>query len=1053
MKTSLSGTTNGVKPTGILFQQADGSIQSCSPDTEKILGYTIEEMRAVVPAHTSGRNTNRLLPPAIHPAIAFANCKSVVAALKTGRPCHNVEMEFSRPNGDVIWLSLSSQPLLSSKDKPPVGVVTTFQDITSLKSDRSLNSQSNCQQLEHQIGKLFARIPGMFYIFDLVTRRHLYLNKQTYILLGYNPQEVESDSNFIQGQMHPEDLRLFFSHLERFNSIEEEEICKLEYRMRHRNGEWRWFGSQERIYKRTANGAVVQIIGIATDITERKQAEIALSRSKARLEEKEGFLRLALENAKAGTWSWDIEQQKVFWSPENYALYGIDPQKKPLEYRDWESVLHPEDLDRTNREVQKTLAGESSEFRTEFRIVHPQRGIRWLLGIGNVTRDRDRQSIRLSGINLDISDFKKTESAFYHSQQRLRILLDNLPIFTGFLSTEGIATEINQTALDIASLQPEDVLNRNFRDTFWWNYAPEIQVKIDNAIQRAITGETVRFDLVARVKNDKYIVTDFGIFPKFTNNRVDYLVFFAIDVSDREVSRQALQRSERELELIAKVIPQQIWSAALDGEIDYINQRWQEYTGLDLEQMKLQGWASIVHPEDLPKITNAWIQAVRTETKFNVETRLRSSKGTYRWFLSQARPLRNESGKIIKWYGTNTSIDKIKELEAKLLLQTRDLVEANRLKDEFLAVVSHELRTPLNPILGWSQLLVNGRLDAERTAMGIKIIERNALLQARLIDDLLDVSQILRGTLRLNKIPLNLKTTVKSAITQVRSAANEKSICLEAKFEPNIGRVLGDVRRLEQIVWNLLSNAVKFTPPNGKVTITLKQQGTHVQLLVKDTGKGIEPQFLPFVFERFRQAQSSNTREFGGLGLGLAIVHHLTQLHGGKVSVESAGEGKGAIFSVRLPLMDNLEDNLPNNLKAKPTSNNTTNNSVRFNRFEGREILVIDDERDSLEILTLVLQQEGATIVSATSAEAALKALSQKTPDLIISDIGMPEVDGLTLMTQIRQLPRGKNIPAIALTAYAGEIERQSSFDAGFQKHIAKPISIPELITAIIELI
>ena len=1043
MESGSSGTTNRVKSAGVLFQLANGNIQSCNSDTEKILGYTIEEMSAVVPAKTPRpKVTGNFFPPNTHPAIAFANCKSVVTALKTGQPCSDVEMGFYRPDGNLIWLSLSSQPLFSSSnDELPMGVVTTFEDITAQKSDRRIEWQSDRPSSE-----AIDSIPGIFYIFDVVAHRHLYLNEQTYILLGYTPQEiVKLNSDFIQEQIHPEDLKLFPAHVQRLDRAKEGEICQLEYRMRHRNGEWRWFCSQDRVYKRTVDGEVGQILGIATDITERKQAQIALSLSKARLKEKERLLRLALENAKAGTWSWDIEQQQVFWSPENYALYGIEPQIEPLEYRDWERALHPEDLDRSNREVQKILAGESSEFRTEFRIVHPQQGVRWLLGIGNITRNEDCKPIRLSGINLDISDFKKTESAFYHSQQQLRILLDNLPIFTGFLSTEGIVTEINQTALDSANLKPKDVLNQKFRDTFWWNYSTEIQTQIDKAIERAAAGETVRFDLVARVKDDKYIVMDFGIVPKFGDKGVEYLVPFAINVSDREVSRQALQRSERELELIAKLIPQQIWTAALDGRIDYINQRWRDYTGLDLKQMKLQGWASIVHPDDLPKVANAWIQAVKTGTKFNVETRLRSKERTYRWFLSQARPLRNESGRIIKWYGTNTSIDKIKELETKLLLQTQDLVEANRLKDEFLAIVSHELRTPLNPILGWSQLLANGKLDRERTAIGIKIIERNALLQARLIDDLLDVSQILRGTLHLNTMPLDLKTVVRSAIDTVRSAATDKSIQIESVFEPNIGRVLGDVRRLEQVVWNLLSNAIKFTPPGGKITVILKRAGTQVQLQVRDTGKGIEPQFLPFVFERFRQAQSSNTREFGGLGLGLAIVRHLTQLHGGTVAVESAGEGRGSAFSLKLPFMDNLE--------TEQVNDSTARKSVLPNRFNGSKILVVDDERDSLEILTLVLQQEGATIISATSAEAALKAFSHKTPDLIISDIGMPGMDGLTLMTQIRQLPQGKNVPAIALTAYAAEIDKQSSFAAGFQKHLAKPISIPELITAITELI
>ena len=689
------------------------------------------------------------------------------------------------------------------------------------------------------------------------------------------------------------------------------------------------------------------------------------------------------------------------------------------------------------------LSGDKNEFRSEFRIIHPQKGVRWLLGIGSVSRNEKQEPIRFSGINLDISDLKETEQALRYSKQQLRILLDTLPIFAGFLTTEGIVTEINQTALDSAALSPEEVLGRDFRDTYWWSYSTEIQAQIDSAIERASRGETVRFDLVARVKNDRYIIVDFGIVPKFNGNEVEYLIPFAIDVSDREASKQALKQRERELELIAEVIPQQIWTAALDGHLDYINRRWQEYTGLNLQQMRQQGWASIVHPEDLSTVTDAWIRAVKMGENFNAEARLQGVDRTYRWFLCQASPLYNDRGKIIKWYGTNTSINKIKELEEKLLLQTQDLIEANRLKDEFLAIVSHELRTPLNPILGWSQLLAGGKLDVERTAMAIAIIERNAKLQSQLIDDLLDVSRILRGKLNLNKIPLDLKLVINSALATMQLAAEKKSIEIKSELEPNLGRVLGDARRLQQIAWNLVSNAIKFTPEGGRVTVCLRQVGTHAELQVRDTGKGIESEFIPYVFERFYQAQCSSTREFGGLGLGLAIVRHLTQLHGGTVTVESAGTGQGASFSVKLPVMNTPTGQIP-----QPTQE-----SVQPNRFSGVEILVVDDEIDSLDILTLVLEQEGAKLTSVASAKAALDVMSQSTPDLIVSDIGMPEVDGLTLITQIRQLPAGKDVPAIALTAYAGEMDRQSSFDAGFQKHIAKPIDIPELITAITELL
>lgn len=1033
MKTGSNGTHKLDKAVGIIFQAADGSIQSCNKEAENILGYTAEEMKAGSDTQTQADVT--------HPAIAFGGCSSFTTAITTGQPCSGVELEFYRSDGSLVPLRLDSQPLFSRNDDQPSGVITTFKNIVTANSDRLQNTAE--WQPDRDFLLLANAIPGIFYVYDVIERRYIYINDRTYSLLGYASSANSQVANLICQKMHPADLSQFFAHLTRLHQAEEGEVCKFEYRMRHQNGSWRWFCSQDWVSSRQANGLAGQIIGIATDITQRKQTETALQQTEAKLSENERLLQLALSNAKAGTWNWDIEGQKVVWSPENYDLYGITPQNKSVQYRDWEHRVDPQDLDRTNQEVRQVLSGEKNEFRTEFRIVHPQKGVRWLLGIGSVSKNDQQEPIRLSGINLDISDLKETEQALRYSKQQLRILLDTLPIFAGFLTTEGIVTEINQTALDSAALSPEEVLGRDFRDAYWWSYSTEVQAQVDSAIERASRGETVRFDLVARVKNDRYIIMDFGIVPKFNSNEVEYLIPFAIDVSAREASKQALKQRERELELISEVIPQQIWTAAIDGHLDYINWRWQEYTGLNLQQMRQQGWASIVHPDDLSTVTSAWIRAVKTGSNFNAEARLQGADRTYRWFLCQASPLYNDCGKIIKWYGTNTSINKIKELEEKLLLQTQDLIEANRLKDEFLAIVSHELRTPLNPILGWSQLLAGGKLDGERTAMGIAIIERNAKLQSQLIDDLLDVSRILRGKLNLNKIPLDLKLVIDSALATMQLAAEKKSIEIKSESEPNVGRVLGDAQRLQQIVYNLVSNAIKFTPEGGKVTVCLRQVGTQAQLQVRDTGKGIESEFIPYVFERFHQAQSSSTREFGGLGLGLAIVRHLTQLHGGTVTVESAGTGQGASFSVKLPVMDT-----PTGQIRQPTQE-----SVQPNRFSGVEILVVDDEADSLDILTLVLEQEGAKLTSAVSAAAALDVMSRTTPDLIISDIGMPEVDGLTLMTQIRQLPAGKNVPAIALTAYAGEMDRQSSFDAGYQKHIAKPINIPELITAITELL
>ncbi len=374
---------------------------------------------------------------------------------------------------------------------------------------------------------------------------------------------------------------------------------------------------------------------------------------------------------------------------------------------------------------------------------------------------------------------------------------------------------------------------------------------------------------------------------------------------------------------------------------------------------------------------------------------------------------------------------------------------ANRIKDEFLAVLSHELRTPLNPILGWTKLMRSRKLDQATSDRALETIERNAKLQTQLIEDLLDVSRILQGKLNLNFGRINLISVIEAAIETVRLSAQAKSIQIQTILKSGVGLVLGDANRLQQVIWNILSNAIKFTPAGGEVKIKLEQVGSQVQICVTDTGKGIAPEFLPYVFDYFRQADGATTRKFGGLGLGLAIVRHLVELHGGAVQAESLGEDRGATFTVKMPCLQNESKGIKD---AKDNSSLGENQSLPLS---GLQILVVDDDADMREFLPFMLEQYGATVTAVASAIQALAALSQSQPNLIISDIGMPEMDGYMLMRQIRSLEpeQGGKIPAIALTAYAGEIDHQQAIAVGFQRHISKPVDPEELVKAIASLI
>jgi PAS domain S-box-containing protein len=388
----------------------------------------------------------------------------------------------------------------------------------------------------------------------------------------------------------------------------------------------------------------------------------------------------------------------------------------------------------------------------------------------------------------------------------------------------------------------------------------------------------------------------------------------------------------------------------------------------------------------------------------------------------------------------------------------RDAQEVNRLKDEFLATLSHELRTPLTAVLGWTRLLGTNQLDEATSRRALETIERNAHAQVQLIDDILDVSRIIRGKLRLNVRPCELTPVIEAAVDSVRPAAEAKGIRLHVVLDPRAGPVSGDPDRLQQVVWNLLTNAVKFTPKDGRVQVLLRRVNSHLELTVSDTGQGIEEKFLPFVFDRFRQADPSTTRVHGGLGLGLAIVRHLVELHGGTVTVESRGKGEGTTFKVALPLMIMYQpESAPASADDADSTHPTAGGHLTLAcppELEGLRVLLVEDEPDARELLVAVLTQCRADVRAVSNVADALSELEAWQPEVLISDIEMPGEDGYSLIRKIRNLPpaRGGKIPAAALTAYARAEDRMRALLSGFQLHVPKPVEPAELVAVVASL-
>jgi PAS domain S-box-containing protein len=541
------------------------------------------------------------------------------------------------------------------------------------------------------------------------------------------------------------------------------------------------------------------------------------------------------------------------------------------------------------------------------------------------------------------------------------------------------------------------------------------------------------------------------------------VVWFAS--SRRKAERRLRQQSEW-LQVTLSSIGEAVIATDADGSINFINPAGEALTGWTTSEAANKPLGEVFHvldegtraPADRP------LSAIARGSGggFDNHTVLITKDGRELPIEESAAPIRDSNDKIIGVIivfhdvSERRRADEEREQLLQLERAARGAAETSeRLKDEFLATVSHELRTPLTAILGWSSILNQyGARNEQDLRNGLGSIERNAKAQARIVGDILDVSRVITGKLHIDVRPIALAPLIQSAVDTMRAAAAAKAISLSTTLDPDAGLITGDPARMQQIVWNLVSNAIKFTPENGRVDVRLERVGSYVEVSVRDNGIGISKQFLPYAFERFRQADSSKTRTYGGLGLGLAIVRHLVELHGGTVTAESEGEGQGTLFTVRLPLAVGAES--PSNVSAHGLNlaGEASLIAAGVPDLNGLRVLVVDDEPDTLEFLQAALKQYGAEVYAASSSADALAMLSRWKPDVLVSDLGMPGEDGFALIDKIRTLTpeHGGDIPAAALTAYVREEDRSRALDVGYQAHIPKPVDPATLATVVAEL-
>jgi PAS domain S-box-containing protein len=683
-------------------------------------------------------------------------------------------------------------------------------------------------------------------------------------------------------------------------------------------------------------------------------------------------------------------------------------------------------------------------------LAFPPRSVLLILGGGmlfslalffvTVAQARARRASELNAARLRVSE------------TRFRTLIEQSPVSTQIFSPEGKTLRVNRAWEELFGAKLEQIEGYNILED-----RQLAEKGIIEYIRRAFRGEpsavpAILYDPEETVPGvsayeDARRWLQAVIYPvKDEEGRVREVVLMHEDITARRRSEEAVLFQARLLD----TVEQAVIATDLEGKITY----WNRYAA------RLYGWTAEealgrpimeVTPAETSQAQAADIMESLLDGKaWSGEMTLRRRDGETFPALVTDTPIHDGAGQLVGTVGVSVDITERKRLEAQLRARAEELSEANRLKDEFLATLSHELRTPLTAVLGWAKLLRSEQLDPKVAARALESIERNAQAQSQLINDLLDVSRIVTGKLRLTVRPVTLAHVIESAAEGVRPAAEARGVRLGVSLDASAGLVSGDADRLQQVFWNLLSNAIKFTPREGSVEVRLARAGDCAEVSIKDTGAGISAEFLPHIFERFRQADGAITREHGGLGLGLAIARHLVELHGGTIRAESEGEGRGATFAVSLPLLESRgadfgprdggeagEESAPESAPRAPHSA----------LLWGLRVLVVDDDEDSRLLVSTALKAHGAQVALASSAAEGYARLKDTRPDVLVSDIGMPGMDGFELMRKIRALgeAEGGHTPAAALTAYARPEDREQALAAGYQLHIAKPADPAEL--------
>lgn len=938
------------------------------------------------------------------------------------------EDPFPRADGSIDWVRWEIHPWRTNSGE--IGGIMIFSEVIT---DRK-NAELALTEAKQQVTNIIESITDAFIAID-AQWCYTYVNSAAERLLGRSRNDLLGRSIW---ELFPAEQESNSTVYQEFHRVVNEQVSV----------KFEEFSPSLQMYiEVSAYPAAEGLTAYLSDIGDRKRTE-------EELRQKNAILNVINESAPTPIFVKDREGRIIYANPATLEALG-KTAAQVIGWRDRD--LYP--IAELGAEVSENDRRIMESGKTEIVEESPD-GIHTFLGMKAPYRNEAGEVIGLIGISNDITNRKLAEVALQEQTKLLQVIIDSIGDGLILANQQGEFVLFNRAAVGLFGQLTNEKSHQEWSSTYGLFLADQKTLFPDNELPlaRAIKGEYVNdVEVFVRRENSEDRWISISGYPVVdTSSAIKGGVVVCRDITERKQSEAALLESETRFRNMANNAPFMVWVTDSTGYCNFLSESWYEFTGQTEETGLGFGWVNALHPEDREHAKNAFLMANQRQESFRLEFRVGRPDGGYSWAIDAAAPRLSDSGQFEGYIGSVIDITERKqvEIERDMVLQLEQTARAeaeraNRIKDEFLAVLSHELRSPLNPILGWSQLLRGGKLSADKTAKALETIERNARLQSQLIEDLLDVSRILQGKLRLNVAPVNVATIILSALETVQLSAEAKKIQIKTILNPDVGQVVGDTGRLQQIVWNLLSNAVKFTPEGGGVEVRLTQIDRQVQIQVIDTGKGILPDFLPYVFEHFRQEDGATTRKFGGLGLGLAIVRQLIELHGGTVFAESPGEGQGATLTVRLPLLN--DDSSRQEEAAVNSSLSPDMSSLPLARLR---ILVVDDEPDSRDFVAFVLQESGAEVISLSSAAEALESIAQTAPDLIVSDIGMPDMDGYMLIQHIRtQLgSEDRGLVAIALTAYAGEANERQVLQAGFDQHLSKPIDPTELIATVARL-